>query len=296
MTDDAMAWPTLGRRLDIQARWLATRLLPSFPWAGPLQAFLDRTTSLTASFDGRFERFESSPGSLERWMPASDGTWIYAAPVPTVPRTGANGGTAAGLRGHTPEGRPLAADVRARLREVAGDSADALRVHDDDAADALARGHRADAVTLGRDVYFRQGRFRPRDDRGFALLAHEATHVLALLRPGTAWRRATGAGVAAEETDALTRERAIQPRPTSQVNGRTTSRPLPTAPPGPYAAPGYPAPSHPSPGAPAAHPMRAPEDRDTAPAPVEPLDVEALRRGLLNDVMRRLKTEFERGG
>ena len=41
------------------------------------------------------------------------------------------------------------------MREVAGPGADVMRVHADARADAIARAHAADAVTLGADVYFR---------------------------------------------------------------------------------------------------------------------------------------------
>jgi hypothetical protein len=41
-------------------------------------------------------------------------------------------------------------------------------------------------------------------------------------------------------------------------------------------------------------PMRAPADRDSA-APAPAPDLEHLRRSLVEDLMRRLRAEFERG-
>ena len=82
-----------------------------------------------------------------------------------------------------------------------------MRVHDDRAADQLARRHRADAVTVGRDVYFRQDRLRPRDPQGFGLVAHEATHVAEFFAPGAAWRRLTGGAQQEEERLAEANER-----------------------------------------------------------------------------------------
>jgi hypothetical protein len=40
--------------------------------------------------------------------------------------------------------------------------------------------------------------------------------------------------------------------------------------------------------------MTAPADRN--PPQQAPFDVEALRRSLISDLMRQLRTEFERGG
>ena len=130
-----------------------------------------------------------------------------------------------------PEGRLLPADVRERLRPQAGPGADVMRVHQGEVADTVARDRGADAVTLGRDVFFREGQFRPREPRGFGLLVHEATHVMQLLQPGVAWRRATGAGVQDEEAEALGRERragamaAPEPRPLSPVRGARQTLP-----------------------------------------------------------------------
>jgi hypothetical protein len=42
--------------------------------------------------------------------------------------------------------------------------------------------------------------------------------------------------------------------------------------------------------------MRAAADRDTGGEAAPGVDLEALRRSVVDDLMRRLKTEFERGG
>src|SRR6266540_1272805 len=237
MTDDDQRVRTLGERLDEAGRRLSVRHLPAYPWAGGLGRVLARARSLTGQFDGRFERVEWPPdgrdltASATRWAArrGAAGTAPGPAGVPGLP-VAADGARAG-------EGRPLPADVRARLRARVGPGADALRVHDDGAADALARAHRADAVTVGRDVYFRGGRYRPRQDGGFALLAHEATHVLALLHPAVAWRRATDGGVADEERSALARAassptvaRARGRRPPRRRAARRPGRRRPPAP------------------------------------------------------------------
>jgi hypothetical protein len=298
MTDDDHRVRTLGERLDEAGRRLSVRHFPAYPWAGGLGHVLARARSLTGQFDGRFQRVE--------WPP--DGRDPTASAIHRAARRGLAGlPVADGAR--TGEGRPLPADVRARLRARVGPGADALRVHDDGAADALARAHRADAVTVGRDVYFRGGRYRPRQDGGFALLAHEATHVLALLHPAVAWRRATDGGVADEERSALAAERAVRggldPRAGAgggQAHAPAAERAVPggleshggagTRPPSTPATGGAPPRQ-----APAARPMAAPVDRDAAaPSSPAPLDLQGLRRNLIDDLMRQLRAEFERGG
>jgi hypothetical protein len=162
----------------------------------------------------------------------------------------------------------------------------------------MARVHRADAVTVGPDVFFRQGQFRPREPRGFGLLVHEATHVLELLRPGATWRRATGGGVHKEEETALARERAAVSRlALAGGHGRMETGPLsrPPAQPAARAEPAVATWSAP-PASPVLRPMTAAADRDvSAPAPAS-VDLETLRRDLVDDLMRQLRTEFERGG
>ncbi|MEU6885640.1 DUF4157 domain-containing protein [Streptomyces viridosporus] len=204
-----------------------------------------------------------------------------------------------GTQGHGHDDLPAAA--RARLRTAVGPAAETMRVHHDERADKLARDLRADAVTLGRDVYFRRGRLRPQDARGFALLIHEATHVMALLRPGASWRRATGAGTCAEEAEALANERAAvcgavvgtsvprRPAPWAvPASTRPAPPPAPAAPQGPAAQ---------ALSTPATQAMRAATDRDTATADIPPpVDVQALKRDLVDDLMRRLRSESERGG
>ncbi|MFI5641261.1 DUF4157 domain-containing protein [Streptomyces goshikiensis] len=319
--------PTLGERLDAQGRGLAARLLTPLPWAGPLRVFVDHAAALVVCA-GRFERIESAPDrpvplvaerSAHRSRPASGlpgAAGREAAAPPASPDAGPAPGRSpapptrspsAGPDG--PDGPPgdvLPASVRARLRGAVGPAADVLRVHHDEPADALARARRADAVTVGRDVYFRRGRLRPQEERGFGLLVHEATHVLALMRPGAAWHRATGAGARAEEAEALAAERAAAPGAFPQPggplpgpsarSGAAPARPTGHAAVAPAAGPAV-APAPPSASA-AARAMAAPADREAAgaaPAP-PPVDVQALRRELIDDVMRRLRDESERGG
>jgi hypothetical protein len=192
----------------------------------------------------------------------------------------------------------LPADIRARLADIAGPGAGLLRVRADAAADSLSRAHRADAVTAGADVYFRAGRFQPGEPDGFALLAHEAAHVTSLLNPGLARRRAAAGGVSAEEDAALATERAARQRFGQTIPGPPLAgRPAAVhgaPPPAPRQPQGAVDEAGPSSGAAQVRPMRASVDRDNGLPP--PFDVEALRRDLIADLARQLRSEFERGG
>jgi hypothetical protein len=193
-----------------------------------------------------------------------------------------------------------------------------MRVHEGPRADAYARAADADAVTVGADVFLRQGRWAPHREEGVALLAHEATHVAGLVDPGEAWRRAVGG--AAEEALARARERSFRaaaaaPSPAAAGGGaawpagperfspsfgraRANHEPGPAA----TASTGVAARPAAAPAAPAGLPVvavqgpgsRAGVERDLSAAVAAP-DLEALRRGVIAEVMQRLRSEIERG-
>jgi hypothetical protein len=303
--------PTLGVRLEAVASAIAERHQMAYSWADRLIPVLRRVAQLTESPGGRFERHETPAGELPIAGPEGAGRTLRPAPPgvadgalgPAGPAVLPSPGPGAEVSGPTAE---LPADVRARLADVAGPGAGLLRVHSDAAADALTRAQRAEAVTAGADVWFRAGRFRPQEPKGLALLAHEAAHVTALLDPGRARRRAAAGGTGGEEDAALAAETAALQR-----FGRPRGDPVTTTGPAAWPAPGSqpavpPALPHPQPGAarpagasppaPAAvQPRAASLDREVSPPP-PPFDVEALRRSLVADLMRQLRSDFERGG
>ena len=287
--DEALA-ATLGQRLDALGRQVAARHLITFAWAGGVAPVLGHVARLSELFGGRFERDETSgatplvtgrPTGRAGRGPATDGARLTP-----------------GVRAEPDQAdRPLPADVRARLRDAAGPGAEVMRVHAGSAADRRARTLGADAVTEGADVYLRGRQLSPDEPADFALLAHEAAHVTALLDPGLAARRAAASGPAAEEELALGVERAAGLRP-APAPGRWRP-PVPAQPPpAPVPRPAAAAAASPAPAghaAPAAaRPMRAAQDRELAQA--APFDVDELRRGLITDLMHQLRTEFERGG
>lgn len=314
---------TLGERLDAQARRRVLAHEPRALWVGPFTALTHHVAELGNVVRGRFERIEAEvpvdPDTSRPTAQTASGAILRSAParltagdadgnVPAEaagrrttgrpPTTGGLGDTHPAGHARRPQeraeervsdvpGRPLPPSARSRLRPLAGPAVDAMRVHDGPAADALTRAAGADAVTVGRDVHMRHGRYAPDRERGLALLAHEATHVAAALDPGPAWSRATGE--AEEERSARHLERLVLG---TAVPAAAATPPLPS-----LGASGSPAPAQsPSAPAPTAPGVRtAATDREVGPTAVGP-DLQSLRRSVVADVMRQIRTEFERGG
>ncbi len=74
-------------------------------------------------------------------------------------------------------GRHLAAGIRQRAEQALGADFSNVNVHTDARADALNHSLQARAFTMGRDIFFRQGEYRPETRGGQELIAHELTHV-----------------------------------------------------------------------------------------------------------------------
>ena len=75
-------------------------------------------------------------------------------------------------------GQPLETATRDRLAPAFGDSLEQVRVHTDSRAATLARSVAARAFTVGNDIFFGAGQYRPGSSAGDELIAHEATHTL----------------------------------------------------------------------------------------------------------------------
>jgi Domain of unknown function (DUF4157) len=75
-------------------------------------------------------------------------------------------------------GRPLGATQRAFFEPRVGGDLGGVRVHTDGAAGRAAERLGARAFTLGRDIAFASGEYRPEAGEGQRLLAHEIAHVI----------------------------------------------------------------------------------------------------------------------
>ena len=88
----------------------------------------------------------------------------------------AGGGRAAPHIG-TGGGSPLPAGWQTSAGARYAIDGGAVRVHADSGADAFASGLGANAVTIGNDIFFANGRYAPETAEGEHLLAHELAHV-----------------------------------------------------------------------------------------------------------------------
>jgi hypothetical protein len=97
-------------------------------------------------------------------------------------------------------GRPLDARLSRSLEPSLGESLGDVRVHTGAGAAALARAVSARAFTVGNDIFFGSGEYRPGSSEGKQLIAHEVTHTiqqrgapaggpLAVSQPGDALER-----------------------------------------------------------------------------------------------------------
>ncbi|MBN2385425.1 MAG: DUF4157 domain-containing protein [Anaerolineales bacterium] len=97
----------------------------------------------------------------------------------------APGGVQAALQS---PGQPLEADTRAFLEPRFGQDLSRVRIHADARAARSAGALNALAYTVGRDIVFSAGQYRPDTLAGRKLLAHELAHVLqqggAVFQPG----------------------------------------------------------------------------------------------------------------
>jgi hypothetical protein len=84
-------------------------------------------------------------------------------------------GAIAAARGR---GRPLELGVSQRAGAQLGDNFDDVRVHTGDYAAALSRAVSARAFTVGNEIFFGPGEYRPGTSGGRELLTHELTHVV----------------------------------------------------------------------------------------------------------------------
>jgi hypothetical protein len=82
------------------------------------------------------------------------------------------------IAGTQGSGQPLPEATRRELGGRMGADFSGVRVHHDAAAAAMSRELNARAFTVGRDIYFGNGRYEPESTAGKHLLAHELTHTL----------------------------------------------------------------------------------------------------------------------
>jgi hypothetical protein len=98
-------------------------------------------------------------------------------------------------------GHPLDAGVKSRMESAFGGDFSSVRVHTDSTAAGLSTRLNARAFTVGRDVAFGAGEYRPGTLIGDALIAHELAHVV---------QQGSGAGPVAPMSRGTTEYNALE--------------------------------------------------------------------------------------
>lgn len=97
-------------------------------------------------------------------------------------------------------GRPLGERTRASMEKAIGSDLGDVRIHDDAEASRSAEAINARAYTVGTDIVFQEGTYRPDTPDGQKILAHELTHVVQQ-RSGPVEGTSTGDGIALSHPD-----------------------------------------------------------------------------------------------
>jgi hypothetical protein len=114
-------------------------------------------------------------------------------------------------------GRPLDPASRAFFESRFGHDFSRVKVHTDERAAESARAVNALAYTVGRDVVFGAGRFRPDTHAGRLLIAHELTHVVQQSAAGPQERSGHAQGPAREAEADRAAEAVSRGAPVAEV-------------------------------------------------------------------------------
>ncbi|MFP1624042.1 DUF4157 domain-containing protein [Streptomyces sp. 5K101] len=104
--------------------------------------------------------------------------------VPTAVRDQGNRAVGAFLRREARRGQPLPPSLRAGMESYFGTDLSGVRLHLSGDATRSANAVRARAYTVGQDIVFGAGEYRPHDAAGRRLIAHEVTHTVQQARGG----------------------------------------------------------------------------------------------------------------
>lgn len=159
----------LQRRLDVGPSPFTRALLP----AGASASVIQRTCATCRSAQ---EDEDLAAGTVRRKGDSHAG---LAAPPPPA-STARDLGPLAPVRrlAEGSGGRPLPLPLRTTMEAGFGHRFSDVRVHDDGPAAEATRAVGAVAYTLGRDIAFSAGAFRPHTPEGRHLIAHELAHVV----------------------------------------------------------------------------------------------------------------------
>ncbi len=167
----------------------------------PLAASGKRATQRPAASPRATLPFPAGNAALARLASASRGILADGSVHPAV---------AGAIRGAAGGGQALGSQTASWAIGSFGDAVAGARVHTGGLANALSRAVAARAFTVGRDVFFASGEYRPHTTPGRRLLAHELAHVVQQHRaPAGARLHATQPGDDRERAAEVAAEAAI---------------------------------------------------------------------------------------
>jgi hypothetical protein len=111
----------------------------------------------------------------------------------------------------TANAQRLPEDLNTPLQTMFGDTAQNARLHTDAQADHIARAKNSDAVSVGSNIYFRSGAYRPGTATGNALIAREMTHIAQRQHEGASTTPSLGQQQDAETISGLVQEMGSSP-------------------------------------------------------------------------------------
>ena len=76
------------------------------------------------------------------------------------------------------KGRPIPEQTRKKMEASFGVDLSSVRIHTGKEAEETCQALNAQAFTIGKDIFFNNGKFNPENSSGERLLAHELTHVI----------------------------------------------------------------------------------------------------------------------
>lgn len=88
------------------------------------------------------------------------------------------GGVCPRCRASAAEGQPLPSSVTQHIGRSTSADLSSIRVHTDDGSHRTAEDLHANAFTIGRDIHFGAGQFRPGTPAGDRVIAHEVAHAI----------------------------------------------------------------------------------------------------------------------
>jgi len=111
-------------------------------------------------------------------MPGGDALDAFGGMFFKAQPGGARAADPVSVRAQLGAGQPLPGAVKGRMEAALGSGFGGVRFHTDAGAAALSDRLNAKAFTIGRDVAFAAGEYRPGTPAGDALIAHELAHVV----------------------------------------------------------------------------------------------------------------------